>query len=160
MFSPRAVWRSYNHWTGIHHVSQRRQILSHRSSDDQGEHICWCPPVVCIIVCSVCKVCFEHHSKAPSCVITAWIRTARGTCWETWRADSSCCCWRKRSWWTEPWCSKTCMWSCWERCVRAALYCCTILQYTTLHYTELHYTTLHWTGLEIATILVTYAPEM
>lgn len=35
-FSARAIWGRYNHWTRINHLSQRGQILGHRTSYHQG----------------------------------------------------------------------------------------------------------------------------
>lgn len=65
----------------------------------------------------VCLCCTLAHSKAPSSVTTGSTRTARATCWETWRAVCLCCCWRRRSWWMARWHSKTCMWNCSGRSV-------------------------------------------
>lgn len=65
----------------------------------------------------ICLCCTLAHSKAPSSVTTGSTRTARATCWETWRAVCLCCCWRRRSWWMARWHSKTCTWNCSGRSV-------------------------------------------
>lgn len=57
------------------------------------------------------------RSKAPSSATTGSTRTAPATCWETWKAACLCCCWRRRSWWTALWLSKTCTWNCLARSV-------------------------------------------
>lgn len=71
----------------------------------------------------ICLCCTLAHSKAPSSVTTGSTRTARATCWETWRAVCLCCCWRRRSWWMARWHSKTCTWNCSGRSVGFLSYC-------------------------------------
>lgn len=73
------------------------------------------------LLISLC--CTLAHSKALSSVTTGSTRTARATCWETWRAVCLCCCWRRRSWWMARWRSKTCTWNCSGRSVGFFLLC-------------------------------------
>lgn len=88
-------------------IDYTTQVWNHISSYSHEDEGCFCTGVIkralagftsalsAILMICLCStlIC----SKAPLCVITGWIRTARATCWGTWRDVCSCCCWRRRS---------------------------------------------------------------